>query len=140
MANGYIVLIRRPRIFQLSSKHFDMPNGIVFSPDEKHLYVSGTGSFAKVLAFEVVDGKTLKEEPVWVAEVRSDGMCVDEKGHLYTTTEKGIQIFSPDGEEINTIAVPEQPANVCFGGEDFRTLYITARTSLYAVEVNVKGN
>ena len=121
-------------------KRFDMPNGIVFSPDEKRLYVAGTGKFGKILAFDVIDNGTALSDPVFEIDVRSDGMCVDEEGNLYTTTAKGVQVFAPDGKEIGVIKVAEQPANVCFGGKDFKTLFVTARTSLYSVRMNVAGH
>jgi gluconolactonase len=50
-----------------------------------------------------------------------------------------LGIYNPKGEEIERIGVPERPANVCFGGKDFKTLFITARTGFYAVEMNVNG-
>ena len=121
------------------SKHFDMPNGIVFSPNEKRLYVSGTGKFGKVLAFDVIAGKTLSE-PVFELDIRSDGMCMDVRGNLYTTANGGIHIFSPKGEKLGLIPVDEQPANVCFGGKEFNELFITARKSLYHVPMLVAGN
>ncbi len=121
------------------SKHFDMPNGIVFSPNEKRLYVSGTGKFGKVLAFDVIAGKTLSE-PVFELDIRSDGMCMDVRGNLYTTANGGIHIFSPKGEKLGMIPVDEQPANVCFGGKEFNELFITARKSLYHVPMLVVGN
>ena len=120
------------------SKHFDMPNGIVFSPDEQRLYISGTGKFGKVLAFDVLGGKTLSD-PVFEIDVRSDGMCMDVRGNLYTTANGGIHIFSSKGEKVGVIAVDEQPANVCFGGEGFNELFITARTSLYHIPMLVEG-
>jgi gluconolactonase len=117
---------------------FDMPNGVVFSPDEKRVYISDTGEVGKVRAFDAPAEGPLGE-PVWEADVRSDGMCVDEMGNLYTTTGEGVQVFSPEGEKIGTIEVPEQPANACFGGDGYKTLFITARTSLYAVPMKVAG-
>ena len=122
------------------SKRFDMPNGIVFSPDEKRLYISDTGKLGKILAFDVVENGTALSDPVFEIDVRSDGMCADVKGNLYTTTGKGVQVFNPEGKEIGVIAVDEQPANACFGGDAFTTLFITARTSLYAVDMKVAGS
>lgn len=122
------------------SRRFDMPNGIVFSPDEKRLYVSDTGKLGRILAFDVTDDGTALGEPVFEIDVRSDGMCADVRGNLYTTTGKGVQVFNPEGKELGAIPVDEQPANVCFGGEAFTTLFITARTSLYAVDLKVAGN
>ncbi len=120
------------------SKHFDMPNGIVFSPDEKRLYVSDTGKLGKVLVFDVKVGKELSE-PVIEIDIRSDGMCVDEKGNLYTTASGGVHVYDPTGKKLGVIEVAEKPANVCFGGGDFKTLFVTARTSLYSVPLLVKG-
>jgi gluconolactonase len=66
-------------------------------------------------------------------------MCVDVKGHLYTTSRTGVTVLHPDGKIIGTIETPESPANCCFGGEEFKTLFITARTSLYAVQLANRG-
>jgi CubicO group peptidase (beta-lactamase class C family)/sugar lactone lactonase YvrE len=120
------------------SKHFDMPNGLVFSPDEQRLYISGTGKLGKVLAFDVIAGKTLSD-PVFEIDIRSDGMCVDVRGNLYTTADSGIHVFSSKGEKVGMIPVDEQPANVCFGGKAFDELFITARTSLYHIPMRVRG-
>jgi gluconolactonase len=114
------------------TKDFDMPNGIVFSPDEKTIIISDTGSIGKVRAFPVNDDNTIGKMK-WEADLRSDGMCVDKDGNIYTTTGKGIQVLSPDGKLIKTIAIPEHPANCTLGGEDNKTLFVTARTGLYAV-------
>ena len=67
-----------------------------------------------------------------------DGMTLDEQGNLYLTG-KGVNVYSKEGKRVETIAVPEGPANLCFGGPDRRTLFITARTSLYAVKMKVRG-
>lgn len=123
-----------------------MPNGIAFSPDERHLYVADTGGGGHpdesqrerppaVTAYRVQADGTLDEEPAWQVEAFCDGMAVDTAGNLYTTAGAGITVFSPEGERIGTIEVPEAPANCCFGGADFKTLFITARTSLYSIEL-----
>jgi len=119
-------------------KHFDMPNGIVFSPDEKKLYIADTGSLGKILVFDVL-GESLADEPAFEIPIRSDGMCVDERGNIYTTSRGGVHVFKGDGTKIGVIPVPEHPANACFGGDDFKTLFITARKSLYAVPMKVAG-
>ena len=77
-------------------------------------------------------------EPVWRVQTGCDGMCLDEQGNIYATGEQ-VTIWRPDGTQLEAIDVPEQPANVCFGGPDGRTLFITARTSLYAIDLAVRG-
>lgn len=116
-----------------------MPNGIVFSPDERRLYVSHTDKRGVVRVFDVLQDGTLSEPQLELA-VRSDGMCMDTVGNVYTTTARGIVVFDPAGHELGALALPEQPANCCFGGPSYRTLFITARTSLYRVELQVTGN
>ncbi|MFT5127450.1 MAG: sugar lactone lactonase YvrE [Rhodothermales bacterium] len=71
-------------------------------------------------------------------DTRCDGMCADLAGNLYST-HKGVEIFSPEGKHLETIWGPESPANVCFGGSDYKTLFITARKRLYAIAMRVAG-
>lgn len=124
-------------------KDLAMPNGINFSPDETRIYIADTGGNARhpdpdyhkkpagIHCYEVSqDGQLGKK--LFQIEHGSDGMCLDVKGNLYTTSGK-IQVHNPDGKLIETIDVPEGPANCAFGGEDMKTLFITARTSLYSV-------
>lgn len=130
-------------------KGLAMPNGINFSPDESRIYIADTGgnkkhpdsSFHKLPAgihcYEVSkDGKLGKK--LFQIEQGSDGMAVDAKGNLYTTHGK-VHIYNPDGKKVEEIDVPEGPANVCFGGDDMRTLFITARTSLYSIRMKNPG-
>jgi len=119
---------------------FDMPNGIAFSPDEKTIYISDTGKLGKIRAFEVpADGQALEKE-LFEIDVRCDGMCIDVEGNVYTTTGGGIAVYNEDGKKLGLIPVEEQPANVCFGGDDYQSLFITARTSLYTVPVKIAGS
>jgi gluconolactonase len=120
------------------SKEFNMPNGIVFSPDESRLYIADSGKPGRVGAFKVQDNATISSA-LWWADGGSDGIRVDVQGNLYTTAGDGVRIYAPDGKKLATISVPEVPANLCFGGADGKTLFITARTSLYAVPVKVPG-
>jgi len=69
-----------------------------------------------------------------------DGIRCDEHGNIWSSAGDGVQIFAPDGKLIGRIAVPESPANLCFGGEDGKTLFMTARTSLYSIKTNVRGS
>jgi len=131
-------------------KDLAMPNGIVFSPDETRIYIADTGGHRRhpdskfhefpdgVHCFEVnQDGKLGKK--LFMINEGSDGMAVDVKGNLYTTHGGQVNIFDADGKELERIDAPEGPANVCFGGDDYKTLFITARTSLYSVRMRHAG-
>ena len=131
-------------------KYMAMPNGIVFSPDEKRIYIADTGGNprhpdpkfhkypASIQCFTIgEDGKLGKR--LFTIDAGSDGMAVDVQGNLYTTHAGKVIVYNADGKEIQKINVPEGPANVCFGGKDFMTLFITARTSLYSVKLKVAG-
>jgi gluconolactonase len=121
------------------SKDFDMPNGIAFSPDEKRIYIADSGKGQRVGAFDVKPDGTLSAAVFWM-EGGSDGLRVDEKGNIYTTARDGVRIYSPEGKRLATITFPEVPANCAFGGDDFKTLFVTARTGLYSVKLKVAGN
>jgi gluconolactonase len=125
-------------------KDFPRPNGLAFSPDEKVLYVADSSTEQRhVRAFNVQSDGTLSNGRVF-AETRSkkpgnpDGIKVDIEGHLYVSA-SGVWIFDENGKHLGTIETPETPANIAWGGEDWKTLYITARTSLYCVRLNVAG-
>ncbi len=114
------------------------PNGIALSPDGKSLYVVDNG--ADELHRYAVTGPGKIGKGRKIAEVKGpDGMTVDVEGRLYVTGEKGVWVFDAGGTWLGLIAVPEQPANCTFGGPGYKTLYITARTSLYAVETRTRG-
>jgi gluconolactonase len=127
-----------------------MPNGIVFSPDEKRLYVSDTGGHPRhpdrsfhqhpacVRCYEISSEGELGKLRFTI-DRGSDGMAVDVEGNLYITDADKVFVYSADGEKVTEITVPENPANVCFGGEDDRTLFITARTSLYSIRLKNAG-
>jgi len=119
----------------------EMPNGLCFSPDEKKLYVADSGKAHQILVYDVTDQDLLVNGRVFCVIDKGvpDGMRCDEKGNLWSTAGDGIHIFSPDGKLVTKIPVPETPANLCFGGADGKTLFITARTSLYCIQTNIKG-
>jgi gluconolactonase len=120
---------------------FDQPNGLCFSPDERKLYIADSGKPRHIRAFDVKpDGSLAGGEVLCVIDKGvPDGIRCDEKGNIWSSAGDGVQVFSPDGKLILKIAVPESPANLCFGGADGKTLFITARTSLYSIETNVSG-
>jgi len=121
----------------------ERPNGLAFSPDERTLYIADSSERRHVKAFDVEDDGGLVNGRIF-AEIRSelpgnpDGMKVDVEGNLYVAT-AGVWIFSEKGVNLGVIELPETPANLAWGNEDRRTLYITARTSLYRIKMNVQG-
>jgi len=116
-------------------KDFDKPNGLCFSPDEKKLYVADSGKPKHIRVFEVQSGGTLDSGKVFctIDKGGPDGIRCDNGGRIWSSAGDGVHVFAPDGKLIGKILVPESPANLCFGGADGKTLYITARKSLYAI-------
>jgi gluconolactonase len=112
------------------------PNGLVGTADGRMLYVADRGS-AKTLAYEIGPDGTLSNRRI-AADTGYDGISLDEHENLYVAHE-AVEIYSPDGRRIGTIETPEPPSNVTFGGVDGRTLFITARSSLYSIRMNVRG-
>jgi gluconolactonase len=126
---------------------FDKPNGIAFSPDERTLYVADTGISHKsdgahhIRAFDVVDGERLANGRVF-AEISpgcADGFRLDTNGNVWTSAGDGVHVYSPAGEFLGKIKVPEVVSNVAFGGPKRNRLFITATTSLYAIFVAETG-
>jgi gluconolactonase len=129
---------------RLLTAELTQPNGLAFSPDGKRFYVDdseqrnirvydvGTdGSLSNGRIFGVEDGKPGDGVP--------DGMRVDGSGNLYVTGPKGIWVWDSSGHHLGTIELPEQPANFNWGDADYRTLYITATTSVYKLRTKVQG-
>lgn len=123
------------------AKDFDKPNGLCFSPDEKTICIADSGTPHHIRAFDVRKDGTVSNGRVFCTIDKGvpDGIRCDEKGRIFSSAGDGVQIFSPSGELIGKILVPETPANLCFGGKDGKTLFITARTSLYSIRLLVKG-
>lgn len=122
---------------------FIRPNGITFSPDESQLYINDSEA-GHIRVFDLRDNGTLTNGRIF-AELKDpregapDGMKVDIEGNVYSTGPGGISVFSPDGELLELIEVPEVPANIAWGDEDYQTLYITARTGLYRIRLSIPG-
>jgi gluconolactonase len=131
---------------QLLHEHMSRPNGLAFSPDEKSLYVANSDHAKKIwMRFEVEADGTLSRGEVFhdATQVRAeglpDGMKLDRQGNLYCTGPGGIWVFSPEGLHLGNIELPEIPANCNWGDDDGKTLYITARTGLYRIKLNIEG-
>ena len=113
------------------------PNGIIGTPDGKLLYVADIGA-GKTYRYNIQPDGALKEKTLF-CEMGSDGMTVDSGGNIYLTG-KGVTVFDSSGNQIEHIEVPENwTANVCFGGKDKRTLFITATKGLYGLHMRVSG-
>jgi|GEM_PF-37023 len=127
----YYVSADRKKLIRVVSD-MQRPNGIIGTPDGKLLYIADHGS-NKTYAYTVNPDGNLSNKKLFV-EQGSDGMTLDENGNLYLTSE-AVNIYNPFGKLIKTIEVSERPSNVCFGGKDKKTLFITARTSLYSIDL-----
>ena len=132
---------------QLLTKDLKGPNGIVFSPDEKYLYVSNWDPAAKTVTRYVVraDG-TVDRGEIFIDLTRQvpgdealDGMKVDMQGNLYLSAPGGIWIFDAKGTHLGTITAPKPVHNFAWGGEDGKTLYLCARSALYRVQLMIPG-
>jgi gluconolactonase len=112
------------------------PNGLIGTPDGKILYVSDIDA-GTTYSYTIKEDGTLAEKKFF-CQMGSDGMTIDDQGNVYLTN--GVtRVFDKDGKKIQEINTPESPANVCFGGKDKQTLFITARKGLYSIKMNVKG-
>ncbi len=113
------------------------PNGIMGAPDGKTLFVSDIRA-GKTYAYEVQPDGSLTGKRL-LCQMGSDGMTLDNEGNLYLTG-RGVTVFDKAGAKVAHIDVPERwTANVCFGGKDKRTLFITASQGFYSIQMRVKG-
>jgi len=128
----------------LLTKDLTQPNGLAFSPDGKKFYVDDSEQ-RNIRVYDVSsngllsNGRIFGEEPGGAEDGVPDGIKVDVNGDLFVTGPKGIWVWSPEGKHLGTIVMPEQPANLSWGGPDLRTLYITATTSVYSLPTSVRG-
>jgi len=123
----------------------EYPNGLAFSPDERTLYVANTRWTQYIHAFELNASGDVVRRRIF-ADMSSDdtdgvpdGMKVDVEGRIYCTGPGGTWVFAPDGAKLGIIRTPEVPANLAFGGPDLRTLFFTAKTSIYTLRMKVPG-
>jgi gluconolactonase len=133
---------------QLLADDFGQPNGLCFSTDESLLYVNDTEK-AHIRVFDVQDDGTIANSRVLADGIGTasleigdlvDGMKLDERGNIWVTGPGGVLAFSPEGEHIGTVQVPEPVGNLNWGGPDWNWMFIPATSSVYRIECKVSGN
>ena len=138
---------------EIATEELTRPNGLCFSPDYRRLYVVDTGCtddpahHRNIMVFDVADGKRLSKGRAFcdLAPGRSDGIRCDVHGNLWSASgfggaeTNGVQVFSPEGERLAMIHLPEAVSNLCFGGLKRNRLFITGSQSLYSLYVESQG-
>jgi gluconolactonase len=131
------------RELTLVADDFARPNGLAFSPDERNLYIDDSKR-RHIRVFSVAGDGSLSGGSVFhdmnvSTPGAPDGMKVDLDGRIYCTGAGGVWVFDPVGNHLGTIVTPEKPSNCAWGDEDWCSLYITARSSIYQIRVNTPG-
>ncbi|MCH9670828.1 MAG: SMP-30/gluconolactonase/LRE family protein, partial [Gammaproteobacteria bacterium] len=123
----------------------EYPNGLAFCPQERTLYIANTRSSTYIHAVDLNADGSMRSRRIF-ADMSADdgpgipdGMKVDALGRVFCTGSGGIWVFDPDGTHLGTIRLPEMAVNLTFGGEDLRTLFVTAVTSVYTLRVKTPG-
>jgi len=129
---------------RLLTRDLAQPNGLAFSPDGRRLYIDDSERREiRVYDFgpnaELSNGRLFGTEAGPPKSGVPDGMRVDRQGNLFVTGPLGIWVWDPSGKHLGTIVMPEQPANLAWGGPDYQTLYITATTSVYRLKTKARG-
>ncbi len=132
---------------QIVTDDFKRPNGLAFSPDENKIYIVDSGGWRypenphHIRVFDVSGENTLSGGEIFAECTKGvfDGFRLDEQGHIWTSAEDGVHCYHPDGRLLGKILVPEEVANLTFGGERNNRLFITATSSVYTVMIRVKG-
>jgi gluconolactonase len=128
----------------LLTKDLTQPNGLAFSPDGKRFYVDDSEQ-GNIRVYDVAadgtlgNGRIFGDEKGGPHEGVPDGIKVDTRGNIFVTGPKGIWIWDAQGHHLGTVEMPEQPANLTWGDKDYRTLYITATTSVYRLRTKARG-
>jgi gluconolactonase len=144
--SGVFGVTRDGEIF-LVTDELEGPNGLAFSPDERYLYVGDWDPEHKAVMRYALDtagrpvgrGELLCDLTREPGEDAIDGLKVDQLGDLYVCGPGGVWILSAAGEQLGLLRLPENPHNLAWGGDDARTLYITALTSVYRIRLTVPG-
>ena len=125
---------------EVIAKSKGRPNGIALSPNGRILYVTNSDQ-RNVRAYDLDRNGEASNERLLISGIAGipDGIKVDETGNLYVAASR-IEVLTPEGKPVGSFLLPETPSNCAFGDADFQTLYVTARTSVYRVRINVKGS
>jgi gluconolactonase len=135
--NGPTDFAEEAKILRVTSD-LQYPNGVITNPSGDRLYVTDSGA-NKTYVYTVNPDGTLKDKNTF-ADEGYDGVSMDVEGNVYITPFANfVSIYDPSGIRIDEIAVPTRPANVCFGGNDKQTLFITAGNAVYSIRMRVKG-
>ncbi len=114
------------------------PNGIIGTPDGKTLFVADMGA-RQTFKYKINDDGSISDKTLF-CRMGSDGMTMDERGDIYLCGQGGVTVFDSNGQQIQRIPVGRGwTANITFGGKDRKTLFITSSTSIYTLQMNVKG-
>ena len=132
---------------EVVSKEFLKPNGIAFSVNEKKIYIADSGGSHdvnapnQIMVYDVIENRILKNGKVFhkFNPFFADGFRVDKDDNVWTSAGKGIKCFSPQGEVIGQLLLPDLVANLTFGGENNNILYVTSSSNLYSMELNQQG-
>jgi len=129
---------------RLLTRDLAQPNGLAFSPDGRRLYIDDSER-RDIRVYDVgpdgmlTNGRLFGKEEGPPHSGVPDGIRVDREGNVFVTGPLGIWIWDPNGTHLGTIVIPEQPANLAWGDPDYRTLYITATTSVYRLKTKTRG-
>jgi gluconolactonase len=134
---GVYFLSAAGKLSRADAGEIKQPNGIIGTPDGKTLYVADIGA-NKTYRYDIAADGALKNRALF-CELGSDGMTIDDAGNVYLTRGPAVHVFAKDGKKAAKIDVPEGTTNVCFGGKDGKTLFVTAGTSFYGIAMRTKG-
>jgi gluconolactonase len=138
--NNVFCFDRESGTLKVVASDFDRPNGICLSPKEDRLYIADSGKPRHIRVFDVSPDGSLAKGRVFcrIDNGGPDGIRCDSEGRIFSSAGDGVHVFAPEGKLLGRILVPEQPSNLCFGGPKGTTLFITARRSLYSIELKVR--
>lgn len=147
---GSFVYCFNPSTGEIDAVITDMerPNGLAFSPDESLLYISDTSAVERsnmchdIRVYEITENCKASNMQIFavVEPGQPDGFCIDRRGNVFTSSEDSVQIYSPVGEQLGKILLPETCTNLTFGGKDCDCLFMTTSTSLYMIKTKTEGS